>query len=91
MIVAPVLAHLAGLGADALAPTLVELADADDRAAAHHWHRLVRLDGPGRCSLVSMRSSGDVPAAARATGFVTVPPETPTDELAHHPYRAWTL
>jgi molybdopterin molybdotransferase len=90
-IVAPVLAHMAGLNPNALAPALVELSYPDHRAAPHHWHRLVTLEAHGQARLVPMQSSGDIPAAARASGFVTIPPETNTNARTHHPYHPWNL
>lgn len=43
--------------------------------ASDLWcHRLVRLTAPGHGVLVPTASSGDVVAAARSDGFVTIPP-----------------
>lgn len=71
---AAVLARMAGRSAAARADGLVRIADADQRSLEMHWFRLVRLREPGVVELQPSRSSGDVAAAARADGFIEVPP-----------------
>jgi len=81
----PVLATLAGLNLDP--PPAVTLADPDGATLNLWWHRLVTLGPDGRASLLSGRGSGDVPAAARSSGFVELPPGT--SGPGPWPYHAW--
>lgn len=38
------------------------------------WHRPVRLISPGQAELIDAKSSGDIVGAARAEGFIELPP-----------------
>lgn len=77
-LVLPTLAKAAGL----LAAPPMELVTLDvdpdapgfDPPAKVWWFKLARRTGPGRVLLVPGRGSGDVVSAARAHGFVEVPP-----------------
>lgn len=81
----PVFASLAGLHLDP--PPAVALANPDAATLNLWWHRLVTLGPDGRASLLSGRGSGDVPAAARASGFVELPPGA--SGPGPWPYHAW--
>lgn len=70
-IVVPVMAAMAGL--EHAPPTTVTIADDDGATLDLWWHRLVRIVGPGRASLVAAKGSGDIPKAARSDGFVEIP------------------
>jgi molybdopterin biosynthesis enzyme len=87
-IATPVLSRLAGL-VQALPPPSVTLDASDVRALDLWWHRLVRLTGPGRASLVEAASSGDFVAGARSAGFVETPPGA--TGTGPWPFYAWPL
>jgi len=72
-LVLPALARRAGFR-QSPAPTLVRVANGDDKTLGLWQHRLVRLTGGGEAELVVSRGSGDVPSAAGSDGFVEVPP-----------------
>jgi molybdopterin molybdotransferase len=88
-IAAPALAHMAGLGADALAPTLVRIDQGDDKTIDVYWHRPVRLGADGTAALARITSSGDFAGAAPTDGFVQVPPRTHAAGL--FPYYPWAI
>jgi len=82
----PALAMRAGISSPDPAPCL-ELVESDGTRLELWWHRLVRVESPGRASLVEARGSGDLVAAARADGVVEIPPgETGPGPW---PFRAW--
>lgn len=81
----PVLATLAGLSLDP--PPSVALANPDGTTLSLWWHRLVTLDPDGRAELLAGRGSGDIPAAARSSGFVEIPPGA--GGPGPWPYHAW--
>lgn len=70
-IVVPVMAAMAGL--EPSPPVTVTIADDDGATLDLWWHRLVRIVGPGRASLVAAKGSGDIPKAACSDGFVEIP------------------
>ncbi len=71
-------------------PACVRIADPDDQTLDLWWHRLVRLRDDGTASLVRTRGSGDVASAARADGFIEVPPSRRVDAHgASFPLRLW--
>jgi len=71
----PVAAAFAG--AAALGGPLKARIESDDgRTLGMWWHRLVMRDPLGGLALAMHASSGDVPGAARADGFIEVPPGT---------------
>jgi molybdopterin molybdotransferase len=72
-LLAPVLRVQAGCAADPPPPS-VTLVEHDGRRLDMWWFRLVRLVSPGIAELVSTTSSGDFAAAARADGFIEIPP-----------------
>lgn len=72
-VVLPVLAAAAGL-ARLPPPPAVRLANPDGKSIDLWWHRLVRLRPTGDAELIESVGSGDFVAAARADGFVEVPP-----------------
>lgn len=77
----PALAHLAGLGDDALLPTLVRIDEADDATLSVYWHRPVRLGPNGTATLAHVTSSGDFAGAAPTDGFVQVGPNARAEGL----------
>jgi molybdopterin molybdotransferase len=94
----PVLRHLAGL----IAPEpdrLVTLDQHDGKSLELWWHRLVQLLPDGCARLVATVGSGDLVSAARADGFIEVPPTDTSDDALNHndaanrqyPFRPWTL
>ena len=70
---------------------LVVITNPDDRTIPLHWHRPVqRLPGSStQAALIETKGSHDVPAAARSTGFIHVPPDTRAE--GSFPYYPWTL
>jgi molybdenum cofactor synthesis domain-containing protein len=70
-------------------PAIVTLVNADTATLDLWWFRLVRLAGPGRAELVEGRGSGDIAAAARADGFIEVPPGA--TRPGPWPYYPWSL
>lgn len=68
----PVAMALAGIMREP-PPRLISI-DGDGKRLDLWWHRLVRLTTPGKGELAEGRGSGDVPSAARADGFVELPP-----------------
>lgn len=83
----PVLRRCAGAERDAAAP-MVRLTNPDGKTIPLWWHRLVRLSGSGDAELVDTHGSGDLVSAARADGFVEVPPNR--DAAGEWPFFAWT-
>ena len=86
-IVVPTLATWCG--ARPPAAPLVRLANDDGKRLDLWWHRLVRLNSNGQAELVEVKGSGDLIAAARADGFVEVPPKQatpPADVFAYYPW-----
>lgn len=69
-----VLRKLAGLQDSDPPAAQVSLAEPDDAQLDLWWHRLVRITDPGLAELVLSRGSGDLVSAARADGFIAVPP-----------------
>jgi hypothetical protein len=55
-------------------PPLVRIPNSDSRSVELWWHRPVRLTGFGEAELLDSRSSGDIPGAAHADGFIELPP-----------------
>lgn len=86
-IVLPVLSAAAGL-TRVPPPPAVRLANPDDRSINLWWHRLVRLQPTGDAELIESTGSGDFVAAARADGFIEIPPG-----VASGPFRffAWPM
>jgi molybdopterin molybdotransferase len=85
-IVVPLLARCAG-GRLARAPG-VRLAACDGKSLPLWWHRLARMLPDGTAELVGLQGSGDIPAAARADGFVELPPGQ-TGAGGNWPFHAW--
>ena len=56
------------------ASALVTLTNPDAKSIDLWWHRPVRLTAPGQAELIDAKSSGDIAGAARADGFVEIPP-----------------
>lgn len=64
-------------------PSQVELDNPDDKTLHFHWYRNVcqtnpTLNNPSRAALIQSKGSGDLVSAARSTGFIEVPANTPT-------------
>lgn len=70
----PVLRRRAGFVRLILAPPVAQLRENDGRSLGLWWYRPVRRVAPGIVELVPSMGSGDVVSAARADGFVEVPP-----------------
>ena len=85
-LVVPLLARCAG-GRPTHAPG-VRLAASDGKSLPLWWHRLARLLPDGRVELVDLQGSGDIPASARADGFVELPPGE-TGASGNWPFHAW--
>ena len=87
-LVRPVLHALGGLTRTP-PPRTVTLANPDGKSLALCWHRLVRLVPGGPAEAVDTRGSGDLVSAARADGFVVIPPgDGGPGPFEFHP---WTL
>ncbi len=56
-------------------PSLVTLTNPDSKPIDLFHHRLVQIVGLGSAELVDAKSSGDLTGAARADGFIEVPPQ----------------
>ncbi len=89
----PALFARAGCHAGVVCPSgsshLVHLANPDSVSIQLWHHRLVKLATPGHAELLSSRSSGDVPGAAGADGFVEVPPNQ--QGAGPWPYYSWAV
>lgn len=84
-IVLPALRALAGVAAHTKPPSVV-LSNPDERSIELWWHRLVTRSGD-HTALVPEHGSGDLVAAARATGLVQVPPRgTGHGPWPYHPW-----
>ncbi len=91
----PVLRHLAGL-TNPEPDRLVRLENNDRKTLELWWHRLVQLMPDGAARLVANVGSGDLVAAARADGFIEIPPGSNKDNNKNrndnqYPFRSWTL
>jgi len=84
----PVLGHLAGLTDPFVVGRRVTLDRYDGKPIPLWWYRPARLTGPDTASVVASMGSGDIASAARADGFVEVPPNT--RELRDAVYWSWT-
>ncbi len=84
----PVLERLAGFAA-CTPPASVLVDPPDARTLGLWWQRLARLTGAGRAELVENMSSGDIAGAARADGFVEIPPGA--SGPGPWPFYAWAL
>ncbi|MBX3380333.1 MAG: molybdopterin molybdotransferase MoeA [Phycisphaeraceae bacterium] len=82
----PALEHIAGLAAPRPQPA-VSVANPDNQAIPLWWHRIVAITSDGRAELIDNKGSGDQIAAARATGFIEVPPNTSAG--GPWPYFGW--
>jgi len=71
----PLLRKRAGIAPAVPPPGLVRLREHDGRTLPLFWYRLVRMAGPGEAELCPSQGSGDMVSAARADGFVMIPPE----------------
>lgn len=84
-LVLPALQALAGIAEPTTPPSAV-LSDPDERSIDLRWHRLVTRSGDNT-ALVPEHGSGDLVAAARATGLVQVPPRgTGHGPWPYHPW-----
>lgn len=72
-IAVPVLSACAGATRPA-GTTFVSVTNPDAKSLDLWWHRLVRLNADRTAELIDARGSGDLIAAARADGFIEVPP-----------------
>jgi molybdopterin molybdotransferase len=70
----PVLRRVAGIARPDAPQPGVTLSNPDGKSLNIWWYRQVRLTGAGTAEVVVCKGSGDVVAAARADGFVEVPP-----------------
>jgi molybdopterin molybdotransferase len=70
----PAIQARAGLVGPPMPPPLVRIPNSDSRSVELWWHRPVRLTGFGEAELLDSRSSGDIPGAAHADGFIELPP-----------------
>lgn len=87
-LVRPVLHALGGLTRTP-SPRTVTLVNPDGKSLPLWWHRLVRLVPGGLAESVGTKGSGDLVSAARADGFVVIPPGEPgPGPFEFHP---WTL
>jgi molybdopterin biosynthesis enzyme len=68
----PLLDRLAGRPHEQ--PPYVAIERPDDARLDLWWHRIARHRAPGVADLIPGKGSGDIVAAARADGFVEVPP-----------------
>ena len=57
-----------------IAASFVHITNPDAKSTDLWWHRLVRLTSPGNAELIDSKSSGDLVGAARADGFIELPP-----------------
>jgi len=87
-IAAPVLWHLGGLRSPPPDATIV-LADPPGDAAPIWRFVPVAIDELGRGVIVRGRGSGDVVHAARAAGFVEIPPHSPP--ASRYTYYPWSI
>lgn len=71
----PALARRAGAAGE-LPAASVTITNPDERRLALWWHRPVRLEGPGRASIIDTHGSGDLIAASAADGFIEQPPDS---------------
>lgn len=81
------LRRLGGFADPDPAPPNVTIADPDEATIGLWWNRLVELVEPGVARLVPSRGSGDLVSAARADGFVSLPPGEAGS--GPWPYYAW--
>ncbi len=71
----PTLASLAGLKREPGAPSLVHIANPDQKSIDLWWQRPTRITSPGEAELLPTKGSGDIPGVARSDGFVEIPPQ----------------
>ncbi len=64
-----------GTALQSQAPSQLQLTNPDAKPIDLWWHRPVRLTAPGHAELIDSKSSGDIAGAARADGFVELPPQ----------------
>ena len=68
---------------------LVTLDNPDSKSLKLYWHRLVRLLPQGNAQLIDTMGSGDIVSAAKADGFIEVPPDDTGNNA--YPFLPWTL
>lgn len=84
-----VLRKLAGFAEPDPPVAAVTVRNPDEKRLNMCWHRPVKLTAPGEVELVESRGSGDLISAARADGFVELPPGA--SGSGPWPFYAWDL
>ncbi len=70
----PLLRKLAGSRDWESHPSLMKIANPDEKTIGLVWFRLVRKIGPGVAELLDSRGSGDIASLSQSDGFVEIPP-----------------